>query len=79
MDLSCINYEKDIMEKKIVHYDKKKGVSPIMNRMILFPIDHPDNERVSNTQEAVTSTVVSWDEESGRIETQNTIYLPKEV
>jgi hypothetical protein len=65
------------MEKKIVHYDKSKGVHPIMNRVVLFPVDHPYSERVSNTMEVITSNVISWDEENGRIETMNTVYIPK--
>lgn len=65
------------MEKKTVHYDKNKGVTVFMNKAVLTPIDHPDSERVSNTMEVITSNVISWDEESGRIETMNTVYIPK--
>lgn len=62
------------MNKPTVHY---LG-TPInlMNKAILHPVDHPDHLNVSNTKEVVTSDVVSWCIESGRIETKNTIYIP---
>lgn len=42
----------------------------------LTPIDHPATDRVSNTGPVQTSRVESYDKETGRIETRNTIYLP---
>ena len=62
--------------KKIVRYYASKGVIPFMNSVMLFPVDHPFEHNVSNTCEAVTSPVVSWDKDTGIIETQNTIYKP---
>lgn len=69
------------MSKKTVHYDKKMGVQMVQyldgQSALLYPIDHPDT-RVSNTTSAITSKVVSYDEATGVLETQNTIYVPGE-
>lgn len=65
------------MSKKIVHYDADRGVMEgPSNGMILYPVDHPDSDHVSNRTAVLTSPVVSFDEESGVIETTNTIYHP---
>ncbi len=64
------------MEKKRVMYDASKGVVPFMNRVLLYPLDHSDHIRVSNQKQAMTSDVVSWDEGTGIIETQNSVYHP---
>lgn len=45
----------------------------------LKPVDHPNHlpgHGVSNLRVVRTSTVLSWDHETGRIETKNTIYMP---
>lgn len=65
------------MSKKVVHYDADRGVMEgPSDGMILYPIDHPDSERVSNRKGVLTSPVLSFNEESGVIETANTIYHP---
>lgn len=66
------------MSKPIVHY---RGIaSNIWGRAMLQPVDHPnhlDGHQVSNTKPVMTSTIVSWDKATGRIETQHTIYEPE--
>lgn len=45
----------------------------------ITPIDHPNPDGlVTNGEPAITSTIISWDRDSGRIETRNTIYI-KEI
>ena len=41
----------------------------------LYPIDHP-SPRVSNSAICYTSNIVAIDYDTGRIETQNTVYVP---
>ena len=46
---------------------------------LLFPLDHPDNLRVTNKKEATTSEVVQKTYEGQTLtsfETKNTIYIP---
>jgi hypothetical protein len=46
----------------------------------LHPIDHANHvagQRVSNTTTVCTSRVLSWDEQTGRIETEYTVYVPE--
>ena len=66
--------------KKVVHYDPSGFICYIVEGevAIVYPIDHPDTERVSNKKPVRTSTVVSYDKETGIFETLNTIYIPKE-
>jgi len=65
------------MTKKVVHYNDAHGVVGWRNGSVfLTPVDHPDTLNVSNTRPVMTSTVVSWDKETGIIETLNTIYKP---
>lgn len=64
------------MNKRIVHYDDSKPVQEVGERVILHPINHPDTINVSNTTTVITSKVVSWNKETGVIETQNTVYIP---
>jgi hypothetical protein len=64
--------------KKIVHYRGKVTLMPI-GKAWVEPIDHPDALRVSNTVPVITSTVLSYDKGTGRLETKNTIYLPEET
>ena len=62
--------------KPIVHYDKDKPVTFEWSWAYLIPLDHP-NERCNNI-EVNTSEVISYDEDSGRLETVNTVYIPYE-
>lgn len=63
--------------KPTVHYI---GVPVIIgDNAVLKPIDHPNHmvgHAVSNTKSVITSKIVSKDDFTGRIETQNTIYVP---
>lgn len=65
-----------MIEKKVVHYVGTPHVPGIGLGALVTPIDHPDTENVSNERVARTSPVRSWDKESGRLETANTIYIP---
>jgi hypothetical protein len=68
------------MEKPVVFY-RGKALS-FMGCVVLFPLNHPNHlegHKVSNTREVHISSVISWDEETGTIETQNTIYKPEIV
>lgn len=42
----------------------------------VVPVDHPDEEYVTNGQMALTSRVVSYDETTCIFETMNTVYIP---
>jgi len=65
------------MEKPTVRYHKNSLVfMGLNNSAYLLPIDHP-SERVSNTCAVQTSNVISFDEATGRLETQNTVYIPE--
>lgn len=65
--------------KKVVKYDLSKGV---MNHpsggVLLWPIDHPDSDRVSNASYVLTTKVIMSNVVTKAFETQNTIYLPNE-
>ena len=63
------------MNKKVVLYWRHKGVMKWGQSMIVYPINHPD-EQVSNTKPVTTSTVMSFDEPTGEFETLNTVYKP---
>ena len=66
-------------DKKVVHYDRNKPVlQGPSNCVLIWPIDHPDTEWVSNASYVLTSPVVDIDLESGIIETENTIYKPQQ-
>lgn len=65
------------MNKQVVHYVAGTATK-IGNNAHLIPIDHPDTENVSNQHYVRTSQVVGWDQETGVIETLNTIYRPME-
>ena len=63
--------------KRVVQFSRKAGVAILGKRAMLFPIDHPDSERVSNTKHVITSEVLDKEVYCCRIialETQNTIY-----
>lgn len=63
--------------KKVVRY-KKGTLSVSENRKfaMLFPINHPDRSRVSNTKFIITSRPVRFDESAEILETENTLYVP---
>lgn len=65
------------MTKKCVHYVGSPSAIFIGHPCFLFPVDHPDSERVTNLNMVRTSNVVSYDVSTGRIETENTIYIPE--
>jgi hypothetical protein len=44
---------------------------------LLRPIDHP-SYFVSNEKVARTSKVLSYNRDTGRIETENTVYIPQQ-
>jgi hypothetical protein len=60
------------IEKPVVRY--RGRAVPFMGSAYLQAVGHP---RLGNTN-VTTSQVQSWDEETGRIETLNTVYLPEE-
>jgi len=60
--------------KKVVQYDASKGVFFYNGSAVLWPINHPDKENVSNEKSVTTSVVVH--EQDGVIETMNTVYHP---
>lgn len=61
--------------KPIVHYDKTKPLIFDLDFAWLTPLDHyvPN----LNGREVNTSRIVTYNEDSGQLVTQNTIYLPK--
>ena len=66
------------MNKPIVQFSRKAGVTILGKRAMLKPIDHPDSENVSNTKHVITSAVVRKEVTCCRIialETENTIYM----
>ena len=65
--------------KKIVHYDTSKGVMQHSSGgILLWPIDHPDTNWVSNASYVLTSRMISQDLETGEFETENTRYVPNQ-
>lgn len=67
------------MSKQVVKYNPVMGVVELTyGGVMLYPIDHP-SPRVSNETACFTSKVISWNKETGAIETQNTFYSPKET
>lgn len=64
--------------KPTVHY--RGAAVVIAERAYLVPIDHQnhvDGQDVMNEVPCRTSYVLSHDEATGRIETENTIYVPE--
>lgn len=61
--------------KPVVYY--KGGYAIFCGRAVLHPLDHPDTVNVSNTKQVITSRVLSHDPVSGRVETQNSVYIPQ--
>ena len=62
--------------KPVVRYKIAYGKISVGTPAIVFPIDHP-SELVSNTNPALTSTVIRVGE-NGEFETKNTIYKLEE-
>jgi hypothetical protein len=63
------------MSKKVVYYTGDVGLLGVGHGAYLKPINHPN---VSNEKVVRTSKVVAFDEASGVIETENTIYRRKQ-
>lgn len=62
--------------KKVVQYDSSKGVMQHPSGgVLLWPIDHPDTERVSNASFVLTSKLMRQDLNTGEFETENTRYV----
>lgn len=65
------------MTKQVVKYDPKESkFIKIGYAAEVTPIDHPDEENVSNFLPVTTSTVIAYDETTGEFETRNTLYKP---
>lgn len=65
--------------KRVVQYDSSKGVMQHpCGGVLLWPIDHPDTERVSNASFVLTSNLVRQNLNTGEFETENTRYLPND-
>lgn len=64
--------------KKVVTYSTlvfcEEGCSALV-----FPVDHPDEARVTNTEAAHTSPVLRYDAATGEFETRNTVYRKQEA
>lgn len=66
--------------KKVVHYEAgTELICGIGGRAMLKPLDHPDKANVSNTTLAMTSRIVAYDDKTGLIETEHTLYKPRKV
>lgn len=64
------------MAKQQVKYHRNKFKHIVLGQpAIVFPINHPDTERVSNTREVITSKVIKMFPD-GSFETLNTMYKP---
>lgn len=62
--------------KPIVHYKGLAFHIAVGRSATVFPVDHYNQELVSNTTFVHTSRVVSYDQKTGEFETQNTRYVP---
>lgn len=63
--------------KKVVHYDTARGVMQHHSGgVLLWPIDHPDSDHVSNASYVLTSKLMKQDLETGEFETENSLYAP---
>lgn len=65
------------MTKPTVHFDAARLTLPPVEgrRAIVWPFDHPDSERVSNTKSVLTTPVVKVNAD-GSFETANSLYVP---
>lgn len=70
-------YSLEPREKPVVHYSVLWSDVEIGYSATLTPVNHPATY-LNNYPCIYTSYVVSYDKETGRIETRNTIYLPLE-
>lgn len=68
--------------KKTVNYIGKAHPLPFYRdgllteiRAVLIPLDH-DGPLVVNDTETITSPVIHWNHDTGRIETKNSVYIP---
>jgi hypothetical protein len=70
-----------VTAKKVVHYtgDITFFGEGQERRAFLVPVDHPSVGFVENGEPARTSRVVEWDEATGRLVTERTIYVPLSV
>lgn len=67
------------MVKKTVNYTPcKYDFIKVGQGAIVWPTNHPDADRVSNTAPVRTSMVLQHDEKTGEFETENTLYKPIE-
>jgi hypothetical protein len=65
--------------KPVVHYvGKPLFYGELEHGAWLYPMDHPDRANVTNMKQARTSSVLSYDPITGRLETMNTVYVPLE-
>ncbi len=64
--------------KKVVNYSTlvfcEEGC-----QALVFPVDHPDHERVTNEEPARTSAVIRYDAATGEFETLNTLYRKQDA
>lgn len=70
------------MSKRTVRYVGKAVALPVYEqerligvKALLVPMDH-DGPNVVNDMEAITSFVRDWNHDTGRIETDNSVYIP---
>lgn len=61
-------------DKPTVHYSALIGEVAVGSGAVLVPVDHPYTDLNGNI--AYTSSVVAYDEVTGRLETRNTVYVP---
>jgi hypothetical protein len=68
------------MSKQVVHYKGKPSffTTGIGTRALVFPINHPDPTRVTNTRQVLTSPLIGEVKEDGSFETENSIYQRKD-
>lgn len=65
------------MSKQVVHYaPSARDLIVVGLRADVLPVDHPDTLCVPRGYRAITSTVQSYDSETGVFETKNSIYKP---
>ena len=65
------------VNKPVVQFSRKAGVTILHGRALLKPIDHT-SQFVSNTKQAITSLILKQEYQYGRIislETENSIYM----
>ena len=68
------------MSKPVVHYvGKPQFWGELKHGAFIYPMDHPDTENVTNLKQAHTSSVLSYDPITGRMETMNTVYIPMDA